>query len=283
MKVSFVGASRAGISVAAYMKSKGFEVTGFFSRELAWAVDAAVAVDCKAFDELEKALRTAELIFISTSDDNIRKTMHKIRMLKPENKIFCCLSGVEGAEILDIGEANTYFSFHPPYLFDTKVPVNLDGLTFILEGYGKRYWDFIDEVDERCIPYIEVKPGQKAVYHFALCFMTSFVSDLLMMGNEVLKTSGVGRMEMFAPIIRWNVSRMLEADDMVTMLTGPAARGDVATLRKHLEAMRHGVGFNIQSIYKMIALSELEYSDVTDAVRKRIKELLLMSGVDQKD
>ena len=80
---------------------------------------------------------------------------------------------------------------------------------------------------------------QKARYHLAASLASNGLVALLGVAADVLETLGIGRNEasgVMGPLLRGTLSN-LEAGTPETALTGPVARGDAETLRRHLDAL----------------------------------------------
>jgi predicted short-subunit dehydrogenase-like oxidoreductase (DUF2520 family) len=86
-----------------------------------------------------------------------------------------------------------------------------------------------------------IKPEQKTLYHLSAFLTCPTVVTLMAQAADLLKLAGV------PPRVAWPMLRQFvreTADNFAEMggpraLTGPAVRGDWATVRRHLAALRH--------------------------------------------
>jgi predicted short-subunit dehydrogenase-like oxidoreductase (DUF2520 family) len=86
---------------------------------------------------------------------------------------------------------------------------------------------------------IPATPAARAAYHAAAALASNDVLALLGLAEELLAAAGVRAAAARAallPLARGTLAQ-LERDGAAGALTGPAARGDVATLRAHLRAL----------------------------------------------
>jgi predicted short-subunit dehydrogenase-like oxidoreductase (DUF2520 family) len=87
--------------------------------------------------------------------------------------------------------------------------------------------------------WIKLKAGDKAVYHAAAVIASNYLVTLVKLATDLWQTFGVPRdkaTEALLPLIRGTV-RNLETIGLPQCLTGPIARGDSGTIKKHLEAL----------------------------------------------
>ena len=86
---------------------------------------------------------------------------------------------------------------------------------------------------------ITVAPENRALYHAALCVMSNYLVALADLGSGLLAHSGMDRAEALAaaePLIRGTVEN-IGSVGVPDALTGPIARGDIATVARHLQAL----------------------------------------------
>ena len=95
-----------------------------------------------------------------------------------------------------------------------------------------------------------------ATYHLANVFVSNLVLSLLDIGTGYLKTLGLSEEDAFEalfPLIEGNIKNIQE-NGFVNSLTGPAARGDVETIKKHLEALNN----EDKGLYNSLSLNLLK-------------------------
>ncbi len=86
---------------------------------------------------------------------------------------------------------------------------------------------------------VEVPPGGKPAYHAAAVFSGNFAVTLMAGGVALLTSLGFGEPEargLLLPLLRGTLAN-LAAGPAEVALTGPFARGDIAAVGPHLEAM----------------------------------------------
>ena len=94
MRIGFIGAGKAGVSLGAYFRSKGIEISGYMSRSMNSAISAAEITSSNAFTVLSDLAASSDMIIVSTPDGVIGKIWEDLRKYDIRGRIICHLSGV---------------------------------------------------------------------------------------------------------------------------------------------------------------------------------------------
>ena len=131
-------------------------------------------------------------------------------------------------------------SWHPLQSFPSGgPPPPLDGVLCAVEGdpaaveTGERL-----AADLGMTPW-RIAPGDKALYHAAVSLAANMGHVLVVEARRLLEAAGLERDHTagaLAPLMRASLEAALAARGYEA-LTGPAARGDVAVVRRHLEVL----------------------------------------------
>jgi predicted short-subunit dehydrogenase-like oxidoreductase (DUF2520 family) len=163
-------------------------------------------------------------------------------------------------------------SVHPLMTFVRGSQPSLAGVPFALEGSAKalRAARAI-VVDLGGQPFVIRKP-QKEAYHAWGMFASPLLTALLAAGERVAGAAGVGRnaaRERMLPILRQTLANYARLGG-AGAFSGPIARGDVATIKKHLKVLRRVPG--AREIY--FALARAALSDLPAKNRAGLKKIL---------
>lgn len=247
MKIGFVGAGRAGCSLGKYFTTKAAQadvtVTGYNSiveEEARWA---AKFTGSSVFERIEDVIAASDAIILSTPDGAIKKVWDTIDKKNLTGKMICHLSGSLSSDVFS--GIDTYggyaISIHPMFAFSNKDSVyqQLDSVSFTLEGhpYAVNVWQqLLDALGNRSVVIDQAK---KPKYHAAASILSNQVIAVLATGYELLEECGFSEQEartFSAALVRDNVEHVI-ADGCVSALTGPIERGDVGTVKKHLQEL----------------------------------------------
>ena len=96
-------------------------------------------------------------------------------------------------------------------------------------------------------------PGDRALYHCAAVMAGNFATVLLAEAAAVLEAAGVARERAAASLAPLALTSLRNAaTDPVAALTGPAARGDLATIEGHLRALNDHDLAESKKIYEVL-------------------------------
>jgi predicted short-subunit dehydrogenase-like oxidoreductase (DUF2520 family) len=212
--IRIIGPGRAGTSLAAALSARGWEFAGFLGRH----------------DDLTNAARGVDVLVIATPDDAIAEVAAAVVPVVTTTVVH--LSGSLGLDAL--GAHPLRAAVHPlvPLPNGEVGAARLcSGVTFAVSG-APIARDIVTTLGGRTV---EVADEDRAAYHAAACIAANHVVALLGQVERVAAEVGLD-LESFLPLTRAAV------DDVSTLgaraaLTGPARRGDWATLSRHLDAL----------------------------------------------
>jgi predicted short-subunit dehydrogenase-like oxidoreductase (DUF2520 family) len=265
MKIGIIGAGKVGIAMGYVMRRKGLPVAGISDNRkepLRLARDY-LGDDCLYTANNLEVVASADAIAITTQDRAIKGVVaeidQKARDLK--GKVFFHTSGSLGSDILSplAEKGGALGSLHPLQTFpdiDSAIGVLPDTYIFI-EG-GDEALPVLETLGSHIgcrVVVIEAK--DKVLYHLAAVFVCNLLCALLYSGEGIMEKIET-TLEPFFPIIRATLQN-IEQKGTVTSLTGPIVRGDVDTIRAHVQAM--GDMKLHKNIYGALSRVALEMAD----------------------
>ena len=212
--IRIIGPGRAGTSLAAALSARGWVFAGFLGRH----------------DQLARAAAGVDLLVIATPDDAVAEVAAAV--LPSPGTTVAHLSGSLGLDVLAPHPLRA--AVHPlvPLPNGEVGAARLgSGVTFAVAG-APLARDVVTSLGGRMV---EVADDDRAAYHAAACIAANHVVALLGQVERVATSVGLD-LESFLPLTRAAV------DDVASLgagpaLTGPARRGDWATLSRHLDAL----------------------------------------------
>jgi predicted short-subunit dehydrogenase-like oxidoreductase (DUF2520 family) len=212
--IRIIGPGRAGTSLAAALSARGWVFAGFLGRH----------------DELARAAAGVDLLVIATPDDAVAEAAAAV--VPSPGTTVAHLSGSLGLDVLAPHPLRA--AVHPlvPLPNGEVGAARLSsGVTFAVAG-APLARDVVTSLGGRMV---EVADGDRAAYHAAACIAANHVVALLGQVERVAASVGLD-LESFLPLTQAAV------DDVAALgagpaLTGPARRGDWATLSRHLDAL----------------------------------------------
>ncbi len=212
--IRFIGPGRAGTSLAAALSARGWRVVGFLGHHDP-LTDAAVGVD---------------VLVIATPDDAVASVAAAVAPSATTTVLH--LSGSLGLDALAPHPRRA--ALHPLVpLPNAEVGAARlgSGVTFAVAG-DPIALRMVESLGGRTVA---VADENRATYHAAACMAANHVVALLGQVERVAATVGLD-LEAFLPLARAAVDDVAELGPRGA-LTGPARRGDWATLSRHLDAL----------------------------------------------
>jgi predicted short-subunit dehydrogenase-like oxidoreductase (DUF2520 family) len=241
MKISFIGAGKVGTAFGLYLKPY-HEILYYYSRHLKSAETSAEIVNSQSTISLQTLIEKSEVIFITTQDHNISEVVNQIEILEMDLKYksFVHMSGALTSDILlplkNLGARIA--SVHPLQTFPS-IEKGYEGLKqayFAIEGDGDFIKPWLDALKN---PYFELKTSQKSQYHMAACIFSNYLVSLMAFGSKMLEAIHIDEEEglkAMMPLIQATVDNVMVMGPK-DALTGPIKRGDLSTLKGHMETV----------------------------------------------
>ena len=286
LKVGFIGAGTVGTALASRLSASGYDVVAVASRTFASAERLAAAVPgCRPMNTLQACADAADLVFITTPDGAIGQVASQIRWRKGECVVHC--SGADSTEVLQPARAlgAQVAAFHPLQTFaSVKQAIdNLPGSTFAVEA-EEPLRSLLKKMAEDLNGYsIELKASDKVLYHASAVVACNYFVTLVKLSTDLWQTFGVSRKDAvraLMPLLKGTLNN-IENVGIPNCLTGPIARGDAGTVRKHLAALDKSAPA-VAKIYRQLGLETvpiaLDKGKIDQTTASQLEDLLGTAG-----
>ena len=243
MKFGFVGAGKVGCSLGKYLSEHEITVTGYYSRSEESAKWAAKYTRSEVFHSLQELAEQSDAVFLTVPDRSIASVYDELKnaMTKPMCFIHC--SGLLSSEVFEgSSEVPSYgYSIHPLSAVCSKEDSYRDfsSTVFTIEGHPR----YINELTElfRALgnEVILIDRSDKIRYHAAAAMASNLVVGLLSQSMNLMTQCGFSPQQAakaLKSLVKGNVEHVFETGCM-DALTGPVERGDVITVKAHLEGL----------------------------------------------
>lgn len=270
LDICIIGAGRLGTTVSYALSQKkdlGIRLKAVASRTGASLNRAKEIMGDKAkgvvfTTENKRAASLAECILISTPDDVIKNVCSEITEGEEENfneRYVVHFSGSKPLSMLDSARraGARVASIHPLKSFASireaikTLPGTVFGITYS-GAEAKQAVKFIVKGLEGSV--IEVDDDKKALYHAAACVASNYLVTLINYAVFIHKKIGIEPEDSLKGLMGLIEGTVDNIKKMGTekSLTGPIARGDIGTIKEHLENFKKH--FNRESIglYKVM-------------------------------
>ena len=242
LKIGFIGAGTVGTALAVRLSEKGYPVVAVASRTRASAERLAARVDgCHVSETAQEVPGVAELVFITTPDDAIVTVANQVDWPSGVKVIHC--SGAHSLDVLDSATKRGAMpgAFHPLQTFASVDHAigNIPGSTFGIEADEPLVSDLKEMASALEGRVVVLKGSDKVLYHAAAVMACNYMVTLTKLATDLWQTFGVSTSEAtqaLLPLMQGTVNNLKNVG-LPKCLTGPVARGDLGTIRKHLEAL----------------------------------------------
>ena len=274
--IGFIGAGAVGGSLSVALHDAGYPVVAVASRTRASAETFASRIPgCTPYRSFQKLADSVGFVFITTSDDAIGPVCDSIRWREGQAVAHC--SGAASLDPLQGAVESEAVSgaFHPLQAFSSveEGVQNIPGTTFGIEA-GPELHDYLERMalDIGGNP-IFLRPEDKVLYHVSGVLMGNLLSVLASVAASVWPKFDRSRDEGIHALTPMMVAaaRNMDANGVPQGVAGPYPRGDLGTIRKHLEALKASAPEYLP-LYCELALAGLPFAVEKGALKPELAD-----------
>ena len=257
-RLGVIGAGRAGATLAAALQRAGYPLQGVSNENLESTVCVADLLGTKAYEDPALLVQESEVVFLAMPDrliGDVCRQMAEAGAWKPHH-VVVHLSGAEDHQLLESARQGgaAVMSFHPLCSFARRERErDLLGVHFAVEGDEGAVALAREMVGALNGCLLFLPPGGKVLYHAAAVVASNYLVALAHWASDLLEHIGIDTdrgLEALLPLMEGTVENLREVG-LPEALTGPVARGDVATVMRHLQALA-ATGQESESLYRAL-------------------------------
>ncbi|KTD07586.1 Rossmann-like and DUF2520 domain-containing protein [Legionella jamestowniensis] len=275
--VNFIGAGNLGKTIGKLLcKSQLVKIHAICNRSLVNTSQAINFIGQGTYCESIKELPPADITFITTPDDCIEGIGRELASKSTQSgSVIVHCSGLLSSEVLQPLKNSGCFvaSVHPMRSFaNPAVSVEeFEGTYCAMEGDNEAL--SVLEVLFKAIgsKVYQIDKNKKPLYHAAGVFASNYLVTLAQQALECLKEAGVENeiaMKAIASLMKGTVSNLEKTLSPEKSLTGPIKRGDLLTIRKHINAFS---SFKQRELYEMLGITTVNLTTHSNEVKNSLK------------
>ncbi len=276
-EVSIIGSGRLGTALAVALERKRYPIGSVVARHAQNARKAGKLLDARvqvlAAKDMHR-LKPAELFLITTPDDQIAETAATLGQLKfADAPTALHTSGALSADVLSpLREQGWHTGSIHPLISISDSAATLRGAFWSVEGdqaalrLGK---SIIKDLEGQSF---SLKSENKALYHAAAVMTSGNVVALFDVALEMLQHCGLTRKtarSILLPLLASTV-RSLETKTPEQALTGTFSRGDLETVKRHVDTLKRNQLGEVLELYRILGRRSLKLAKE----HPQIKEIL---------
>ena len=259
--LGFIGAGTVGTALALRLSSEGYPVAAVSSRSHSSAKSLAQTIEGSRTSNTNQGVAdAAQLVFITTPDDAIASIASEVKWHPGQSVVHC--SGADSTGILEPAKISgaRVGVFHPLQTFANvgQAIANMPGSTFALEAEAPLLGTLKDMATALDGNWVELKAGDKVLYHAAAVIACNYMVTLVKLATDLWQTFNISSPQatrLLLPLLRGTINN-IDTVGIPQCLTGPIARGDTGTIRKHLNALQKSAPA-ILSTYRELGLQTI--------------------------
>jgi predicted short-subunit dehydrogenase-like oxidoreductase (DUF2520 family) len=239
--VGIIGPGRAGIGLALALAVAGYRVLLHGRR--ARAVPKPLALTEGAADAPPAWIVQAGVVILAVPDDVIRMLAQSIARAITASQVVLHLSGVQGQEALEplryTGAA--LGSLHPLQTIadPERAPERLRGAWAAVEGSPRALATAERLASDVGMHPFRIAASAKPLYHAGAVFASNYFVVVEAVAQRLLRQAGLSEGDAWAalrPLVEGTLENLIRKQPPGA-LTGPVARADDVTIRRHLASL----------------------------------------------
>ena len=277
--VGVIGPGRAGVGLALALVQAGYTVRLHGRRKK--TVPKPLELTVGAGDEPPAWVAQAGVLILAVRDDAISPLAEALARAEAvrSDQVVLHLSGVQGQEALAplVPSRAALGSLHPLQTISDpeRAPARLKGTWAAVEGMPRAVQAAEGLAQEIGMRPFRLSGKQKAIYHAGAVFASNYFVVVEAIAQRLLRHAGLSDAEAWQalrPLVEGtfeNLTRQQPKD----ALTGPVARGDEATIRRHLESLTRDDAL----LYRALGRAALELAEkggMDEATAARVAQAL---------
>ncbi len=241
-RISIVGPGRLGTALAHALSRAGYRVAEIVYRPGPSARAArALAKELHA-QPLLYPEQFAPVVFLCVGDSQLAAASQELANWPWQGRVALHTSGAMTSDVLTLlrEKGAAVASVHPMMSFVRGTVTPLQGVSFALEGDRKALQVARAIVRDLGGRSFVLKKSAKPIYHAFGAFASPLLIATLTAGERAGRKAGLSEKQARAamrPIVEQTLRNYLEKGN-AGAFSGPLVRGDVDTIRKHLDALR---------------------------------------------
>ena len=248
--VVLIGAGNVGYHLGRRLAQQGIPLKQVFSRSSRNAGRLSEAVSAPFTTAIAEIIPDASLYILAVRDDAISEVAEKLAAVIPPGKLVVHTSGATPTSILA-----PFFErrgvFYPLQTFSLHREVDFEQIPICLETTQLTDMEILQAIAERISSRVhQIDDEQRADLHVAAVFVNNFANYLFGVGAGILQKKDLS-FDLLRPLIletAGKVQDQVPAD----MQTGPASRGDLQTIERHLACLEKFPSF--RELYRLLTV-----------------------------
>ncbi|HEX9283138.1 MAG TPA: Rossmann-like and DUF2520 domain-containing protein [Gemmatimonadales bacterium] len=261
--VGIIGPGRAGVGLALALAQAGYQVR--LHGRSKKPVPKPLTLTVGPADEPPAWIAQAGVVVLAVKDDAIRPLAEAFARAGAigADQVVLHLSGVQGQEALGplVSSRAALGSLHPLQTISDpeRAPDRLRGAWAAVEGMPRAVQAAEGLAQDLGMHPFRIPSKAKPVYHAGAVFASNYFVVVEAVAQRLLRHAGLSDAEAWQalrPLVEGTFQNLTHQEPLAA-LTGPVARGDEATIQRHLESLTRDDAL----LYRALGRAALELAE----------------------
>lgn len=245
--ISIIGSGNVAWHLAPELENAGHRIIEVYSRN---QQNAKKLQNRLYHVELNKGLdfsnSQSEIFILCISDDAIEEVAQEIVL--PDHAILIHTSGSQSISMLGYAATENIGVFYPLQTFTKSKRISFEDIPILIESENNDTAKVLDKIGKSISKKVlKVRTKDRIAIHIAAVFACNFTNHMFASAENILKNQGY-KFDLLRPLIAETINKSLDIGPKNAQ-TGPAARGDLKILNKHMAFLE---GSENQELYRLI-------------------------------
>ena len=237
MKITLIGAGNVGAHLGKRFKKKKITVEQVYSRTLAPAKALGKKIGAAYTNDLSEITATADIYIVAVKDDvigHVGEALAKNNGFK--EKLVVHTSGAVASTVLRPYFDN-YGVFYPLQTFSKNKKISFKNIPICVDAHKDASKELLLNLGRKISNQTQIiTDDERAILHVAAVFVNNFSNHLFHIAATICEKEQLD-FKLLQPLLQETV-RKINNQAPIDMQTGPARRGDTATIQKHLKYLQ---------------------------------------------
>jgi len=256
MNIVVIGSGNVATHLAQGLYHQGINIDAVISRKIENAETLGALVQATAYDNMKKYTEWGkeDLVLVAVKDDAIDEVMAS--GLLTDSHVVHTSGSFDSERMKD--HCYAYGAFYPFQTFRKTAAVDLSIVPFFLEMSDEDGLAIIEKLASLLSSSVHtLDSAERKKLHLSGVFLNNFIYFILDKTKNLCVEHGISQ-DLLKPLLQQTIKFALDYPE--NLQTGPALRGDVETMKSHIEVLSKNP--NLAEIYK--TMSYLIYNENHD-------------------
>lgn len=231
------------------LKERGLNIVEVYSRTAENTTKLANELGVKATLQIADLEQDSDLYILAISDDAIEEVALELSKSLSEKSCLVHTSGVTPSSIFE-GKFQNFGVFYPLQSFSKSKSADFENIPICVDASDENLLVQLEILAHTISPKVyKINDEQRAYLHLAAVYANNFTNYLFHVAHQILEQRGIP-FDLVRPLIL-ETAQKIQQNAPKLMQTGPAIRGDEASMQRHLKLLENDVAW--KQIYDLLS------------------------------